>query len=183
MADGDHAGPGAVQRGAARRLRLHQHGGAQARADLHRRDRLAADYPKAVVASSLDGIKDLCFSYAAKSGVTISIDDVKTPEAKRDILDRHEKEAEKVETQFRRGIITDGERRQKEVEIWTNATEEVREAMEQGLKAERFNPIDMMVGSGARGNMMQVRQIAGMRGLVANPRGDMIARPIKSELP
>ena len=89
-------------------------------------------------------------------------------------------EADKVEQQFRRGIITDGERRQKEVEIWTEATEEVTQAMEDGLKAEQFNPIDMMVGSGARGNMMQVRQIAGMRGLVANPRGDMIPRPIKS---
>ena len=86
-------------------------------------------------------------------------------------------------SQFRRGIITDGERRQKEVEIWTNATDEVREAMERGLSPEHFNPIDMMVGSGARGNMMQVRQIAGMRGLVANPRGDMIPRPIKSQLP
>ena len=110
----------------------------------------------------------------------MSIDDVKTPPEKKEILDRHEKEAEKVETQFRRGIITDGERRQKEVEIWTTATDEVRNEMEKALKAEKFNPIDMMVGSGARGNMMQVRQIAGMRGLVANPRGDMIPRPIKS---
>ncbi len=143
-------------------------------------DKLAAEYTKAEVAQSLDAIKDLCFSFAARSGLTISIDDVKTPESKRDILDRHEAEADKVETQFRRGIITDGERRQKEVEIWTTATEEIREQMEVGLKAERFNPIDMMVGSGARGNMMQVRQIAGMRGLVANPRGDMIPRPIKS---
>jgi DNA-directed RNA polymerase subunit beta' len=66
------------------------------------------------------------------------------------------------------------------VEIWTNATDRVREAMEKALSSRQFNPIDMMVGSGARGNMMQVRQIAGMRGLVANPRGDMIPRPIKS---
>ncbi|HEX4902236.1 MAG TPA: DNA-directed RNA polymerase subunit beta', partial [Acidimicrobiales bacterium] len=143
-------------------------------------DRLASEYTKAEVAESLDAIKDLCYRYATKSGLTVSIDDVKTPEAKRDILDRHEAEADKVETQFRRGIITDGERRQKEIEIWTTATEEIRAEMEIGLKAERFNPIDMMVGSGARGNMMQVRQIAGMRGLVANPRGDMIPRPIKS---
>jgi DNA-directed RNA polymerase subunit beta' len=143
-------------------------------------DRLAREYPKSVVATSLDAIKDLCFRYAAQSGVTISVDDVKTPPEKKGILDRHEKEADKVEQQFRRGIITDGERRQKEVEIWTEATEEVRRKMEEGLKMARFNPIDMMVGSGARGNMMQVRQIAGMRGLVANPRGDMIPRPIKS---
>ncbi len=99
---------------------------------------------------------------------------------RRSILDRFEKEADKVENQFRRGIITDGERRQQEVRIWTDATDQVRDAMEKALKAEQFNPIDMMVGSGARGNMMQVRQIAGMRGLVANPRGDMIPRPIKS---
>ena len=132
------------------------------------------------MASSLDAIKDLCFGFAARSGLTISIDDVTTPPEKRGILDDHEKEADKVEQQFRRGIITDGERRQKEVEIWTNATDKVREAMEAALSSKQFNPIDMMVGSGARGNMMQVRQIAGMRGLVANPRGDMIPRPIKS---
>ena len=143
-------------------------------------DRLANEYTKADVATSLDGIKDLCFSFAARSGLTISIDDVTTPAEKRGILDDHEKEADKVEQQFRKGIITDGERRQKEVEIWTNATDKVREAMEKGLSSKQFNPIDMMVGSGARGNMMQVRQIAGMRGLVANPRGDMIPRPIKS---
>ena len=143
-------------------------------------DTLAEFYDKADVASSLDAIKNLCFRYATKSGLTVSIDDVQTPVEKKDILDRHEKEADKVESQFRRGIITDGERRQKEVEIWTTATDEVRVKMEEQLKARQFNPIDMMVGSGARGNMMQVRQIAGMRGLVANPRGDMIPRPIKS---
>src|SRR6185503_6381460 len=71
----------------------------------------------------------------------------------------------------------DGERRQQEVRIWTDATAEVQAAMEAEFKSARFNPIDMMVGSGARGNMTQ---IAGMRGLVANPRGDMIPRPIKS---
>jgi DNA-directed RNA polymerase subunit beta' len=109
----------------------------------------------------------------------VSIDDVKTPKAKREILDRHEDQAEKVEKQFKRGIITDGERRQQEVRIWTDATAEVQRAMEAEFKAQRFNPIDMMVGSGARGNMTQMRQIAGMRGLVANPRGDMIPRPIK----
>ena len=86
-------------------------------------DSLARDYPKAVVARSLDNLKDLCFHWAMRSGVTVSVDDVKTPAEKRAILDAHEKEAEKVESQFRRGIITDGERRQKEVEIWTSATE------------------------------------------------------------
>src|SRR5437762_9299571 len=108
------------------------------------------------------------------------MDDVKTHPDKGTILDRYEKEAEKIENQFRRGIITDDERRQKEVEIWTNATDDVRRAMEKTLGSIAFNPIDMMVGSGARGNIMQVRQIAGMRGLVANPRGEIIPRPIKS---
>jgi DNA-directed RNA polymerase subunit beta' len=143
-------------------------------------EKLVENYPKAAVSASLDEIKDLGFRYAAQSGLTISMDDVKTPSEKGTILDRHEKDAEKIESQFKKGIITDDERRQKEVEIWTNASEEVRQAMEETLRQERFNPIDMMVGSGARGNVMQVRQIAGMRGLVANPRGEIIPRPIKS---
>jgi len=143
-------------------------------------EKLVDNYSKAVVARSLDAIKDLGFRYASQSGLTISMDDVKTPPDKEAILDRYEKDAEKVETQFKRGIITDDERRGREVEIWTDATEEVRRAMEKNLGSMTFNPIDMMVGSGARGNVMQVRQIAGMRGLVANPRGEIIPRPIKS---
>jgi DNA-directed RNA polymerase subunit beta' len=143
-------------------------------------ERLADHYPKAVIAQSLDNIKNVCYRYAAQSGLTISIEDVKTPATKRAILDEFEKQADKVENQFRRGIITDGERRQQEVRIWTDATAEVQNAMEKEFKAQRFNPIEMMVGSGARGNMTQMKQIAGMRGLVANPRGDMIPRPIKS---
>ncbi|HEX6785995.1 MAG TPA: DNA-directed RNA polymerase subunit beta', partial [Acidimicrobiales bacterium] len=143
-------------------------------------ERLSDNYRKAEVAEALDNIKNLCYRYATQSGLTISIDDVKTPDKKKELLEKYEKEADKVENQFRRGIITDGERRNQEVRIWTEATEQVREAMEAGLRSLEFNPIDMMVGSGARGNMMQVRQIAGMRGLVANPRGDMIPRPIKS---
>jgi len=143
-------------------------------------DDLARHYPKKAVAVSLDMLKDTFFKYATRSGLTVSIDDVRTPPEKQPILDRHEKDAEKVDAQFRRGIITDGERRQKEVEIWNKATAEVTERMIETLEGQEFNPIDMMVKSGARGNMMQVRQIAGMRGLVANPRGDMIPRPIKS---
>jgi len=137
-------------------------------------------YTKSDVADSLDRLKELGFQYSTRAGLTISIADVVTPVAKAGILDKHEKEAEKVEQQFDRGIITDDERRQKEVEIWTDATNQVTEAMLAEQKAEQFNPIEMMVGSGARGNVMQVRQIAGMRGLVANPRGEIIPRPIKS---
>ena len=143
-------------------------------------ERLSDNYDKAVVADALDAIKNLCYRYATQSGLTVSIDDVRTPKAKRALLDGYEAQADKVESQFRRGIITDGERRQQEVRIWTDATAEVQAAMEKEFKEQQFNPIDMMVGSGARGNMTQMRQIAGMRGLVANPRGDMIPRPIKS---
>ena len=137
-------------------------------------------FDNATVATSLDAMKDLGFRYATKAGLTIGMEDVKSPPSKAEILDKYEKEAEKVERQHAQGVITDQERRQKEIEIWTEATDEVRRAMEEGLRQERFNPIDMMVGSGARGNIMQVRQIAGMRGLVANPKGEIIPRPIKS---
>ena len=143
-------------------------------------ERLSDNYDKAIVADALDAIKNLCYRYATQSGLTVSIDDVRTPKAKRALLDGYEAQADKVESQFRRGIITDGERRQQEVRIWTDATAEVQAAMEKEFKEQQFNPIDMMVFSGARGNMTQMRQIAGMRGLVANPRGDMIPRPIKS---
>ena len=143
-------------------------------------ERLSDHFAKSEIALALDGIKDLCYRYATQSGLTVSVDDVKTPKAKRAILDRHEKDADKVEQQFRRGIITDGERRQQEVRIWTDATAEVQKAMQDEFASLAYNPVDMMIGSGARGNMTQMRQIAGMRGLVANPRGDMIPRPIKS---
>ncbi|MDQ3946217.1 MAG: DNA-directed RNA polymerase subunit beta' [Actinomycetota bacterium] len=89
-------------------------------------DELVRRYPKAVVAESLDGLKDLGFHFSTRAGLTISIDDVKTPPDKASILDGFEKEAEKVETQFRKGVITDEERRQKEIEIWTEATDRVR---------------------------------------------------------
>ena len=132
------------------------------------------------VADSLDKIKELCYRYATQSGLTISIEDVKVPASKAAIVARHEADAEKAENQFKRGIITDDERRQKEIEIWTTANSEVGKAMEETLRKIPFNPLDMMVDSGARGNPQQVRQIAGMKGLVSNPRGEMIPRPIVS---
>jgi DNA-directed RNA polymerase subunit beta' len=141
---------------------------------------LVEQYPRSTVAESLDALKDLGFDYATQAGLTIAISDVKTPRMKASLLEQFEGSAEKVEQQYDKGIITDDERRQKEIEIWTEATDRIREAMQDELAAELFNPVDMMVGSGARGNVMQVRQIAGMRGLVANPRGEIIPRPIKS---
>ena len=137
-------------------------------------------YPRSAVANTLDLIKELGFSYSTKAGLTIALDDVRTPGNKAEILEGFEDKAQKVQNLFAKGVVTDDERRQELIEIWTEATEKVTEAMKLGLKSEKFNSLDMMVGSGARGNMMQVRQIAGMRGLVANPKGDIIPRPIIS---
>jgi DNA-directed RNA polymerase subunit beta' len=136
------------------------------------------EYDKTTVESFLDSIKNLGFRFATRAGLTIGLEDVKTPADKPQILAKFEERAAQVEKNYRRGVITDAERRQGLIEIWTEATDQVKDAMEETLKRERFNPIDMMVRSGARGNIMQVRQIAGMRGLVANPRGDIIPRPI-----
>src|SRR5664280_2169179 len=136
---------------------------------------LAERYPKVQVAATLDALKAAGFHWATRAGVTIAIDDVVTPPQKQDILDKHEADAEKIEKQYQRGVITEQERRQELIEIWTKVTAEVADAM-----AAHFpptNPVYMMVHSGARGNMMQVRQIAGMRGLVANPKGEIIPRP------
>jgi DNA-directed RNA polymerase subunit beta' len=139
---------------------------------------LAERYPKVVVAATLDALKSAGFHWATRSGITIAIDDVVTPPKKAEILDRYEKDAEKIEKQYLRGVITEEERRQELVEVWTKATSEVAKEME--LNFPKTNPVYIMVNSGARGNMMQMRQIAGMRGLVANPKGEIIPRPIKS---
>jgi DNA-directed RNA polymerase subunit beta' len=143
-------------------------------------DDLAERYPKVVVARTLDGLKDLGFRHATKVGLTISMSDVKIPPSKAEILEEFENRAAKVEEDYQLGLISDTERREELIEIWTEATTKVSEATERELEAERFSPLYMMVGSGARGNIMQVRQLAGMRGLVANPRGEIIVRPIKS---
>ena len=141
---------------------------------------LAERYPKVQVAATLDALKAAGFHWATRSGVTISIEDVVTPPRKAEILEGYEEKAEKVDKQYERGLITDDERRQELIEIWTQATNEVAAEMEKNFRGSEKNPVWMMVNSGARGNMMQVRQIAGMRGLVANPKGEIIPRPIKS---
>jgi DNA-directed RNA polymerase subunit beta' len=139
---------------------------------------LAERYAKVQVAATLDALKEAGFHWATRSGVTIAIDDVVTPPRKADILEDYEGRAEKIEKQFQRGVITEQERRSELIETWTKATGEVAEAMQENFPTT--NPVYMMVHSGARGNMMQVRQIAGMRGLVANPKGEIIPRPIKA---
>ena len=139
---------------------------------------LAERYSKVQVAASLDALKEMGFYWATRSGATVSVSDVVTPPRKGEILAEYEAKAEKVQVQYERGLITDDERRQELIEIWTQATNEVAREMETNLP--RTNPIYRMVSSGARGNWMQLRQIAGMRGLVSNPKGDIIPRPIKS---
>jgi len=131
-----------------------------------------------VVAQTLDALKDLGFHWATRSGVTISIEDVVTPSNKEDFLRKAEESAEKVQRNYDRGTISEAERRQELIEIWTNTTEDVSKAMEDNFTKE--NPLYVMANSGARGNLMQMRQLGGMRGLVSNPKGEIIARPIKS---
>jgi DNA-directed RNA polymerase subunit beta' len=141
-------------------------------------DQCVRQFDRARVTQMLDDLKALGFHYATRAGVTLGVEDVTTPRAKASILEEHEKRAQKVEQQYKRGIITDDERRQELIEIWTQATDEVKDAMEGEFT--KNNPIYMMAHSGARGNIMQIRQIAGMRGLVANPKGEIIPRPIKA---
>ena len=137
-------------------------------------------YNKAELRFFLDSMKSVGFKYGAKAGLTVAMNDVKTPPSKQQILEKYEAEADKVEKLYKDDIITETERKQKVIEIWNEATDQVQYAMSAELESEEFNPVDMMVKSGARGNMMQVRQLAGMRGLVANPKGDIIESPIKS---
>ncbi len=139
---------------------------------------LAERYSKVQVAASLDALKETGFYWASRSGTTVSISDVVTPPRKGEILERYEARAEKVQLQYERGLITDEERRQELIEIWTQGSNEVAKEMESYFP--RGNPIFRMVSSGARGNWFQLRQIAGMRGLMANPKGEIIPRPIKA---
>ena len=143
-------------------------------------EEISGNFSRQEVAEALDAIKNLGFKYATRSGLTISIDDVVTTSDKAEILNKYELQAEKVETNYRRGVIVDDERRQQQIEIWTNANKEVGDATDKAMNAAFDNPIRMMVDSGARGNSQQIRQIGAMKGLVSNPRGEMIPRPIKS---
>ncbi|WP_309081132.1 DNA-directed RNA polymerase subunit beta' [Zhihengliuella sp.] len=139
---------------------------------------LAERYPKVITAQTLDNLKDAGFYWATRSGVTVAISDVSSNMNKAEILAPYEEQALKVQAQYDKGLIADDERRTELVDIWTKATDEVAEAMKNGM--EKLNTINRMVTSKARGNWLQLRQIAGIRGLVSNPRGDIIPRPIKS---
>ena len=141
-------------------------------------NRLSERYMKIDIAETLDRLKELGFHWATRSGVTISIDDVVSPPKKRQIIDEAEAKATKIDAKVAIGGMTDQERRDELIKIWTRATEDVDRAMRENLPAD--NSIAEMVISGAGGNYSQIRQIAGMRGLVANPKGETIPRPIKA---
>ncbi|MBT4224324.1 MAG: DNA-directed RNA polymerase subunit beta' [Opitutae bacterium] len=132
----------------------------------------------------LDLMKDMGFRHATGAGISIGIDDMIIPGDKPQVVQRARKEIDKVEEQYRQGIITPGERYNKIIDIWTGATDEISEAVFKGLLGnegrEEVNPVYLMMDSGARGNRQQVRQLCGTRGLMAKPSGEIIERPILS---
>jgi DNA-directed RNA polymerase subunit beta' len=130
-------------------------------------------------AEMVDQVKAIGFKYATRSGTTISVSDITVPAAKRDILERVTQQVAKAEQQYRRGLITEDERYIKTVQLWTEATDEVTEAVRQSIDPE--SPIKIMADSGAtKGGFQPIRQLAGMRGLMADPSGRIIALPIRS---
>ncbi|HEY3192644.1 MAG TPA: DNA-directed RNA polymerase subunit beta' [Solirubrobacterales bacterium] len=139
---------------------------------------LVESYGAPAVSLVLDSFKELGFHFATEAGITISKNDVVAPPDKEEILERYETETEEIMSQYDEGYITAEERKEAVTSRWDSATEEVGQAMERNL--DELNPIFMMANSGARGSFKQIRQLAGMRGLMANPKGEIIERPIKA---
>jgi len=139
---------------------------------------LAARFGPHQIAGVLDTIKTLGFKHATQAGITVSKNDIVIPPDKQKILAVYEERVGLVEQQYERGLITEEERKESIIDIWTEATDAVADAMEANL--HRLNPIFMMANSGARGSFKQIRQLAGMRGLMANPKGEIIERPIQA---
>jgi len=133
---------------------------------------------------ALDRLKSLGFSEATRSGISIGISDMIIPKEKKTELEKAHKQVAEVDNQYRRGIITPGERYNKIIDIWTHTGEQVTNALFSAIQhndgRDEFNPVYLMVDSGARGNRQQVKQLGGMRGLMAKPSGDIIERPITS---
>ncbi len=140
-----------------------------------------------------DSLRTLGFKYSTKSGASISITDMIIPESKKDLLEEARAEVLKVQNQYSQGLITDGERYNKVIDIWAKTSDDVAQAMMKKISSEEVqtgkktsiagpssNPIYMMIDSGARGSQTQVRQLAGMRGLMAKPSGEIIETPITS---
>jgi DNA-directed RNA polymerase subunit beta' len=139
---------------------------------------LVERYGPNTIAAALDVIKSLTFRFATRAGITISKNDIVIPDDKEEILAGFEDEVAKVGREYDRGLMTEEERHERIVAIWTEATDVVADAMMANLS--KTNPIYMMANSGARGSFNQIRQLAGMRGLMADPKGEIIARPIKA---
>ncbi len=136
----------------------------------------------AVTAKMLDAVKEVGFKYATYFGITIGMADIKIPPEKKTMLERAEKEVTEVYDQYRNGLITNEERYNKIIDIWTGVNEKIAEVMMENLKKDKngFNSVYMMAHSGARGSKTQIRQLAGMRGLMAKPSGEIIELPITS---
>jgi DNA-directed RNA polymerase subunit beta' len=139
---------------------------------------LAERYPMIVVAQTVDKLKDAGFHWATRSGVTVSMADVLVPPNKAEILDGYEEKADVIEKKYQRGGLTREERTDALVTIWKEATEEVGNALRDHYPSD--NPIITLIDSGATGTFNQTRTLAGMKGLVTNPKGEFIPRPIKS---
>ena len=136
-------------------------------------------YGNTKTAEVLDAIKKIGYHNACRAGITVGVADIKVPARKTEILHQADLDVEKVEGLFRRGLLSEDERYQKVIKLWTQATDDVtKELMQSTL--DSFNPIYMMANSGARGNVQQIRQLAGMRGLMADPSGRIIDLPIKA---
>ena len=129
----------------------------------------------------LDALKDLGFRYATLAGISIGVDDLLIPANKGEIIEEANREVVKVEKEYQDGLITKGERYNKIIDIWTHVTEHVSDEMFKEIERKdegEFNPVFMMADSGARGSRQQIRQLAGMRGLMAKPSGEIIETPI-----
>ena len=141
-------------------------------------DDLVQNYGAASISQVLDAFKEIGFHYATQAGVTVSKNDVQTPPTKPEILARYDERLAEIDQQYYNGEMDQEERHEAVVGLWNEATDEVAKAMVDHL--DELNPIFMMANSGARGSFQQIRQLAGMRGLMANPKGEIIERPIKS---
>lgn len=139
------------------------------------------NYGTARTAQIADKLKDLGFRYATKAGVSISVDDLQVPDSKRDLLEAAEEEIRNTEQRYSRGEITEVERFQKVIDTWNSTSEVLKdEVVTNFRKKDPLNSVYMMAFSGARGNISQVRQLVGMRGLMADPQGRIIDLPIKT---
>ena len=131
-----------------------------------------------VTANMLDSIKALGFKFSTRGALTVSVDDIIVPPEKQTILEAAEHDVHKIEKQFRRGLLSEDERYRSVISIWEKATNDVTKKVMEAL--DKFNPINMMADSGARGSVNQIRQLAGMRGLMASPSGKIIELPIRA---